>query len=94
MQQLLKAEYRMESIPKKLQKLWELSFDDFLKALKLRNVSLPKKQELMEYFEQQKTALSTVADQIETLQREIDEMVCDAYGLTKEERAIVLRSAT
>ncbi|OGJ71970.1 hypothetical protein A2454_05205 [Candidatus Peribacteria bacterium RIFOXYC2_FULL_55_14] len=93
-QQLLKAEYRMESIPKKLQKLWELSFDDFLKALKLRNVSLPKKQELMEYFEQQKTALSTVADQIETLQREIDEMVCDAYGLTKEERAIVLRSAT
>ena len=84
----------MESIPKKLQKLWELSFEDFLKALKLKKVPLQKKQELMGYFEKQKAVLSTVADQIETLQREIDEMVCDAYGLTKEERAIVLRSST
>ncbi|MFA5799461.1 MAG: DNA methyltransferase [Candidatus Peribacteraceae bacterium] len=86
---LIIAEYGIEQWPSKIDYFWGLSFDDFLKALKLKNVPLQKKQELMEYFEKQKAESSSIADQIETLQREIDEMVCDVYGLTQEERKII-----
>ncbi|MDD4319353.1 MAG: N-6 DNA methylase [Candidatus Peribacteraceae bacterium] len=86
---IITAEYSIGQWPSKLDCFWELSFDDFLKALKLKGISLQKKQELMEYFEKQKEDLFPIADNIDHLQQEIDEMVFDLYGLTNEEKEVV-----
>ena len=87
---LLQSEYWLEKIPKKLQKFTELDFDTFKKTLKIKNLSLDKKEELMTYFNKKHAALSELKSQMDTLDVEIDEMVFDLYGLTDEEREIVL----
>jgi len=44
----------------------------------------------MTYFNKKHAALSELKSQMDTLDVEIDEMVFDLYGLTDEEREIVL----
>jgi predicted nucleic acid-binding Zn-ribbon protein len=86
----LKSRYSLEKIPKKLQKFTELDFDSFKKVLKLKKLSLEDEEELMSWFNKKHTALSDLQSQIDSLDREIDEMVFDLYGLSDEEREIVL----
>ena len=86
----LKSRYSLEKIPKKLQKFTELNFDGFKKVLKLKKLSLEDEEELMSWFNKKHTALSDLQSQIDSLDREIDEMVFDLYGLTDKEREIVL----
>ncbi|MBP7898649.1 N-6 DNA methylase [Candidatus Gracilibacteria bacterium] len=92
--QIITTECSIEQWPSKLKEFWMLVWNDFLKALKLKNISLQKKQELLEYFEKSKEDLSPIADQIDQLQQEIDEMVFDLYGLTKEEKEIVRKASS
>lgn len=91
---LLATEYGIDQLPSKLDRFWELSFDEFSNALKLKKMPLQKKHELMEYFEKQKAKPASIADKIEKLQREIDEMVFDLYELTEEEKDIVRKTAS
>jgi hypothetical protein len=86
---LLKHEYKIEKIPKKLEKFWELEFDDFVKALKIKNLSLDQKSELLNFFEKNKKELSELKAEIDKQDSIIDEMVFDLYGLTETEREIV-----
>ncbi len=87
---LLQSEYWLDKIPKKLQKFTELDFETFVKTLKLKKLSLDQKEELMAYFNKKHKLLSDLQSQIDTLDSEIDEMVFDLYGLSEEERRIVL----
>lgn len=89
--QVLKAEYGLEKIPRKLEKFWELEGEQFLTVLKLKNVSLQKKQDLLEYFTKNKTECSVIARQIKEAQQALNEEVFDLYKLTPEERATVLQ---
>ncbi len=87
----ISAKYAVEKVTRKLEKWWELDFAEFLRETKIK-VSLAQQEELMIYFETRKKEITEIAEQIHKTDAEIDNMVFDLYGLTEEERNIVLNS--
>jgi len=85
---LIRHEYGIEKISRKLDKFYELEFDDFMKQLKV-NLNMNKKSELLDFFEKNKKELSKLKEEMDNTDREIDEMVYQLYGLTDEEIGIV-----
>ncbi len=92
----LQSQFQLETLSKKLQSWHDLSFSEFInelnKAIKTAGgTKLSKLQEMewMEVFEtKQKEALALKAE-IERVDKEIDRMVYELYGLTEEEIGIV-----
>ena len=75
-----------------LQNFDELDFAGFLAELKKQKIrlSLSQQDEWEEYFNQNKEACQALAQQISETDKEIDTLVFDLYGLTPEEREIVM----
>ncbi len=93
-QRNLQREFSLETLSKKLQNWYELSFADFLKELAKAkiNLSLSQKAEWEDYFlAEQKRALDCQS-KVHTTDKEIDQMVYELYGLTEEEIEIVEKS--
>lgn len=90
-QHILQREFGLENLPKKLQNWNEISFSDFLKELsKLKiNLTLSQKDDWEEYFQNAQKNAHEIAQEIEKTDNEIDAMVYELYGLTKEEISIV-----
>jgi type I restriction-modification system DNA methylase subunit len=84
----------LEKLSGKLLDWHELSYADFVKELKKKKIklSLSQEAEWEDYFlaEQKKAVL--LKTQIDTTDKEIDQMVYELYGLTKEEIKIVENS--
>ncbi|MCH8945358.1 MAG: N-6 DNA methylase [Nanoarchaeota archaeon] len=85
---LIKHEYKIEKITKKLNKFYELEFDDFMKELKV-DLDMSKKAEILDFFEKNKKELLKLRDEIDKTDNKINEMVYDLYGLTNEEIGVV-----
>ncbi len=66
--EFLKQKFELESVSKKLEKLYELDFLDFKKQLKIKNLGFEKEEELMSWFSRKK-------DELVALKSEIDK--CD-----------------
>ena len=93
-QRNLQREFSLETLSKKLQNWYELSFADFLKELakaKL-NLTLSQKADWEDYFLQEQKKALDCQSKIQTTDKEIDQMVYQLYGLTEEEIEIVERS--
>lgn len=93
-QRNLQREFSLETLSKKLQNWYELSFADFLKELAKAkvNLTLSQKAEWEDYFlQEQKRALDRQS-KVHTTDKEIDQMVYELYGLTEEEIEIVEKS--
>ena len=88
-QRSLKCQFQkeLEKLSGKLLDWHESSYADFVKELKKKKIKFSSSQEAEweEYFlaEQKKAAL--LKTQIDTTDKEIDKMVYELYGLTKEE---------
>jgi hypothetical protein len=93
---LLRSKFDIEKFSKKLLYWNELEFLDFLKALKKVKVQLglSDEAEWMEYFNEQKQKAQILKSEINRIDREIDQMVYELYGLTEEEIRIVEDSVT
>jgi type I restriction-modification system DNA methylase subunit len=91
---LLKHKYNIDSLSKKLESWYELSFGDFLQELKKKKVilTLSEEAEWMPYFEEKKAKVTDLRIQIDRIDAEIDQMVYQLYGLTEDEIAIVEES--
>ena len=76
-----------------LQTFDELDFAGFVAELKKQKIklSLVQQDEWEEYFNQNKEACQALAQQISETDQEIDTRVFDLYGLTPEEREIVMK---
>jgi len=92
-------QYSIEKLTKKLQYWYEFEFGDFIKEInkaikKQRLEKLNKRDELewMEIFESKKGELQILKAEIIKTDKEIDQMVYELYGLTKEEIEIVENS--
>ncbi len=85
----IQAKYSVSKITRKLEKWWELDFTEFLKETKI-SISLTEQEELMTYFEIRRTEVRSIDAEIRKTDMEIDNMVFDLYGLTEEERRVVL----
>ena len=57
-----------------------------------RKLSLNEEAEWMQYFNEQKQKAEVLKTEINKINREIDLMVCELYGLTEEEINIVEES--
>ncbi|MBL0702823.1 MAG: hypothetical protein JJV95_02400 [Sulfurospirillum sp.] len=92
-------ELELEKIPKKLQNFEELDFDEFVKeykkAKKLKFTDKLQernfKNEWQELFENDSKIALDLKSQIDTTNKEIDEMVYELYGLSDDEIEIVNR---
>lgn len=87
----LETKFNLESISKKLQSWDELNSKDFLNELKKSKIklSLSEQAEWMEYFNEQKEKALTLKSEIESIDKEIDQLVYQLYGLTEKEIEIV-----
>ena len=93
-QRNLQREFSLETLSKKLQNWYELSFAEFLKELakaKL-NLTLSQKAEWEDYFLAEQQKAISIKSQIDQTDKEIDQMVYELYGLTEEEIKIVENS--
>ena len=75
-----------------LQNFDKLAFADFVAELKKQKIklSLAQQDEWEEYFNQRVAECQTLSAQIKATDNEIDNKVFDLYGLTEEERKIVM----
>lgn len=87
----IQAKYSVSKITRKLEKWWELDFAEFLKETKI-SIPLTEQEELMSYFETRRAEVRGIDAEIRKTDAEIDNMVFDLYGLTEEERRVVLGS--
>ena len=89
-----KDNFDLEKLSKKLEAFYESDFKTFLKELKKKKVTLTLKDqdEWEEYFETYQKELLEIQAQIDTTDKQIDEMVYELYGLyglSEEEVAVV-----
>ena len=77
-----------------LQTFDQLEFKGFVTELKKQKIklSLVQQDEWEEYFNQYREACQELSEQIKATDNEIDERVFDLYGLTPEERELVINS--
>ena len=75
-----------------LQTFDQLDFKGFVAELKKQKIklSLVQQDEWEDYFNQYRQACQELSEQIQTTDNEIDQRVFDLYGLTPEEREIVI----
>ncbi len=81
----------IEKLSKKLEAFYKIDFKTFLKELKKKKVTLSLKEqdEWEEYFESYQKELLEIKTQIDTTDKQIDEMVYTLYGLNDEDIAVV-----
>lgn len=87
----LKDNLSIQKITKKLESFYDHDFKTFILELKKQKIDLSLKQqdEWSEYFNDYKTKINELQNQIQTTDSEIDEMVYKLYDLTEEEIAVV-----
>jgi len=93
-QRALQRKFELESLPKKLENWYELSFPEFVKELAKKKVklTLSEESEWEDYFLQEQLKAVATKNKINTTDKEIDAMVYELYGLTEEEINIVENS--
>ena len=93
-QRTLQRKFELTDLPKKLQDWYLLSYGEFIKELGKKKVklSLSQEAEWEDYFSQEQQKAVAIKQQIDTTDKEIDQMVYALYGLTEEEIAIVENS--
>lgn len=92
-QRMLEREFGLESLSKKLQDWYNLSYAEFLKELEKQKIqlSLSQKSEWEDYFTAEQTKALSIQSEINATDKEIDQMVYQLYGLTEEEIEVVER---
>lgn len=92
-QRTLKRKFSLEDLSKKLQDWYNLSFADFIKELGKQKVklTLAEEAEWEDYFITEQQKAQSIKNIITQTDKEIDQMVYELYGLTKEEIEIVER---
>jgi len=88
---LLQSKFEIDKPSRNLQNWPKLEFKYFLNELKKAKVqlSLSEEAEWMRYFNEQKQKAQELKSEIDRIDREIDLMVYELYGLTEEEIKIV-----
>lgn len=89
-QRAIQRKFELETLPKKLQEWYLLSFSDFIKELRKKKIklTLPQEAEWEDYFLLESGKALTIKAEIDRIDKEIDRMVYGLYGLAEEEIGI------
>ena len=88
----LNRTYKIDKFSKKLDKYYELSFEDFLNELKKKKINIKPRetQELLKKeFEGSLSKINPLLKKIQKTDNEIDQMVYELYGLSEDEIKII-----
>ena len=90
-QRSIQRKFELDSLPKKLENWYELSFAEFVKELAKKKVklSLSEEAEWEDYFLQEQQKAVAIKSEIVATDKAIDKMVYELYGLTDEEIRVV-----
>ena len=90
-QRVIQRKFILEGLPIKLKEWYLLAFADFIKELsKLKiKLTLSEEAEWEEYFNAERKKILDIKAEIESTDKEIDQMVYKLYELTEEEIRIV-----
>jgi hypothetical protein len=88
---LLVSDFKIEKLTEKLEDWYLLDWSLFSNELKKKKIVLEEEQEVkwLKRFERMKKDALAIKAVIDSTDKEIDEMVYELYGLSKEERSIV-----
>ncbi len=91
LQRTLKRKFELNALPNKLQDWHLLSYADFIKELAKMKIklTLSEEAEWEEYFNSERKKALDILAEIESTDKEIDQMVYKLYELTEEEIKIV-----
>ena len=89
----LETNFEIENFSNKMKAFFDFDFKTLISELKKKKVKLSFSQqdEFEEYFNNYKNEINELQKQIDKTDKEIDQMVYELYGLTKEEVEIVER---
>jgi hypothetical protein len=90
--ELLQSKFELDKPSTKLKKWPSLDFKGFLaelKKAKVPNLSLDQEEEWLGYFNKKKAEAYALQSEIDRVDKEIDQMVYELYGLSKNEIQIV-----
>ncbi len=90
-QRSIERKFNLDSLPKKLEEWYLLSYSDFIKELAKKKIklSLSDEAEWEEYFNVESKKALELKSKIDATDKEIDQMVYKLYDLTEEEIKIV-----
>lgn len=88
---LLNTHFVIENLSQKLESFYKYDFKAFLVELKKFKIklSLPQQAEWKDFFEQYKNLINQHQLEIDSIDKQIDQMVFELYGLTESEIKIV-----
>lgn len=89
---VVSQEFGLQKPSRKLLSFENISFDEFIMALKIKNLSLEKKSEILAFWEKAKSEAIELKTDIDDIEREIDDKIFDVYSLTSEERATIMET--
>ena len=94
LQRTLQRKFELDSLPKKLESWYDLTFAEFVKELGKKKIklSLSEEAEWEDYFLQEQQKAITLKNEIDATDKAIDSMVYELYGLTQDEIEIVENS--
>jgi hypothetical protein len=87
----IQRKFELDDLPNKLQDWYQLTYAEFIKELGKKKVKLSLKEEMEweEFFVSESSIALNIKHQINTTDKEIDQIVYQLYGLTNEEIKIV-----
>ena len=90
-QRTLQRNFEIETLPKKLQEWYLLTYNEFLKELSKNKVKLSLEDEgkWEDFFIQQSEQANNIKDSIDIIDKEIDSMVYQLYNLDDDEIEII-----
>lgn len=86
---LIRSDLSLPAWPTTLGFWWRLEFDEFVKRLVKRKLTLSKKNDLLLIFKRYKETCVPLADAFDNLDKKVDGIVYQLYGLTPSEIAMV-----
>ncbi len=92
--QLISSELSIEKTISKLQRFYEIDFDEFIKAAGKKRISVNEKDQLFDYFNDRKKELVELRNEIQKTERQGNYLVNNLYGLIDQETRLFEVSST
>jgi len=91
----IKRSFNLKNINRKIDLFYELEFNDFIKEIEKQSkkrISLKEQDDWEDYFKNYKKELLKLKDEIDKIDRQINEIVYKLYRLTKQEINVIENS--
>ena len=89
--ELIKNEYPIKKLNSKIEKFYQLEWKELIEELEKQKIklSLRKKEELNDWLSTKKSIIEDILNRIDLIDKEIDDIVFEAFNLTKEEKILI-----